>query len=738
MSFRCALGAWADNPGYRVAMFRAGRERWRAVAVVGIVAIGCVSSLTLLACPLNAAAGSTNSSSSAVTPSDGRLRGQDFAASVTSVAWPAQATVAGRSVEAPPGHRFVVFALSLSENSASITPAGTPPVSAEVIWGTSSTPLSLTAIENQILAAGSGNGWPSGTGQFTVAVPNTTHAVDLVVSEGSFSQSFDLWTLRRTPPTPAVLYRDPSTPTLSGTGGAPATLVLSNPSDGFSSSASVTLQSAALGYFPPSGAASAPLSPDQAVLSVVLDAEFPNNPNDPTGSGHYLGSQAPLPASLVTFTPSGGAAVSATESGAGVNTGKGNNDDGLFDATYSFVVPATLSTGTISVGTGSFSGAEFTLYTAEQGSTTLDVTSPMTLPISFPTVPAEATQKTPPWVGQPLPPTADPGSGSGSSGSGTRSGGFPIWLAVLAVAILAGGVVIVQKRRHRTPTPATSGSAPAVAADSSFAATVAADRPPLRGSEPAPQGVPEAPEEATTLAINVLGPRQIVGPLHKPMRRIVEELLVYLVLHKRRHLRVGQILLGMWPTGSTREEVTEKTLRNYLYELRGAIGPEHLPDASGTDGYLIEGVATDWERFERLEREADAIGGAPAVELRTEALTLVRGQPFEDLPEGAYDWVSEERLDTHMIVAIAACARALATDRFEAKEFVAAHEAAASGLRGARHESDLWLIGARALAAREDRTALGHWMADASRYLDAAEIARIEALLRPDHDPDQS
>ena len=30
-------------------------------------------------------------------------------------------------------------------------------------------------------------------------------------------------------------------------------------------------------------------SPDQAVLSVVLDGEFPNDPNDPTGSGHYLG-----------------------------------------------------------------------------------------------------------------------------------------------------------------------------------------------------------------------------------------------------------------------------------------------------------------------------------------------------------------------------------------------------------------------------------------------------------------
>ena len=47
-------------------------------------------------------------------------------------------------------------------------------------------------------------------------------------------------------------------------------------------------------------------SPDQAVLSVVLDGEFPNDPDDPTGSGHYLGSQTPLPASMLSFTPAGG------------------------------------------------------------------------------------------------------------------------------------------------------------------------------------------------------------------------------------------------------------------------------------------------------------------------------------------------------------------------------------------------------------------------------------------------
>ena len=86
----------------------------------------------------------------------------------------------------------------------------------------------------------------------------------------------------------------------------PTTLALANPADGFTSVATLTLQSATLGFFAPSGTTLSP-NPDQAVLSVVLDAEFPNDPGDPAGSGHYLGSTTPLPASMLTFTPTGAA-----------------------------------------------------------------------------------------------------------------------------------------------------------------------------------------------------------------------------------------------------------------------------------------------------------------------------------------------------------------------------------------------------------------------------------------------
>jgi hypothetical protein len=61
------------------------------------------------------------------TPVDGRLRGPDFAATVTQVAWPDRATYAGQSEEPPTGHRFIVFALHLAENSAVVDASSSDP-----------------------------------------------------------------------------------------------------------------------------------------------------------------------------------------------------------------------------------------------------------------------------------------------------------------------------------------------------------------------------------------------------------------------------------------------------------------------------------------------------------------------------------------------------------------------------------------------------------------------------------
>ena len=693
-------------------------ERARQVALAGV-----------LSCPLlglGASAGAAGYSGSSVVPADGRLNTPDFMAKVTAVAWPQR----NDGTEATPGRRFVAFTLEVSSPNQSASPTSPAlPLSAALHWGATSHPLSLTTIDDQ-LQAGAGGSNDSASASYVASVPNDTHDVDVVLSEGTFSQSFDLWTLRRVLPAPAVLYRDASETKVTGTAAGPAMLSLSNPSDGFTSSADVTLQSATVGFVAPSGTTLSP-NPGQAVLSVELDGEFPNDPGDPTGSGHYLGAAAPLPASLLSFTPSGGSAAPATMSNAGDTTGKGSSDDGLFDATYSFLVPATLTTGTLEVAAGSFNGNEFTLYTEESGTTTLDVSAPATLAVSFPAPVVGATQRTPPWVGQPDPPTAAaPASAATSRGSGgSGTGGFPIWVAIVILLLAAVGFVLFERWRRTRKLAATStvsGASSVVVEPAPLASA------PVVVTEPEDTVVTRADTPATLEegpGLNVMGPEEVLG-LRRPVEPRVLDVFRYLALHKHRHLRAGQMLIGMWPSGSKRADLTEKTIRNYVGDLRAALGVEHLPEANRKEGYILLDVPTDTERFEALAREADVVGGEAADCLRDEALRLVRGVPFAGLLD---EWIGAEGLATHISEAIAKVALRLAQDRYFGADYHGAQDAAARGIVGAPDDHALWEAGAVAIAARGDTTALRRWMADAQHHLGAAELARIEAALRALH-----
>ena len=131
-------------------------------------------------------------------------------------------------------------------------------------------------------------------------------------------------------------------------------------------------------------------------------------------------------------------------------------------------MPASLTAGSINVAAGSFSGAEFTLYTAETGTSTIDLTAPASLSMTFPAVPTPAVQRTPPWVGQSLPPTAS----SATPGSSSGSGGFPVWLAIVIVVLLAAAVVAVQRFRRTRQKPVKVEATEPRAADPDVATVV--------------------------------------------------------------------------------------------------------------------------------------------------------------------------------------------------------------------------------------------------------------------------
>jgi hypothetical protein len=234
-----------------------------------------------------------------------------------------------------------------------------------------------------------------------------------------------------------------------------------------------------------------------------------------------------------------------------------------------------------------------------------------------------------------------------------------------------------------------------------------------------------------------MGPVEISGMRQRNDRRIVDELLVYLVLHDTHHRSAEQIQGGLWPLSGSHANVARKTFHNYLSELRRFVGSEHLPDASVAGGYLVQGVESDWATFQRLTRQADTVTDGTAHALRTEALRLVRGRPFEGVPADSYDWVDEEHLRTTMTVAVAECAQRLGSDLFEAGDPAGAERAARSGLRGAPDDFGLWELGAQAIDIRGDRTGLGRWLADAGQHLDPADLERIRAGLAH-HDPPET
>jgi predicted nucleic acid-binding protein len=111
-----------------------------------------------------------------------------------------------------------------------------------------------------------------------------------------------------------------------------------------------------------------------------------------------------------------------------------------------------------------------------------------------------------------------------------------------------------------------------------------------------------------------------------------------------------------------------------------------------------DGVRFDWDVFRCLvNRSVDPAHDA-VDSLRT-ALSVVRGQPWVDLPAGRYSWLTHDRIERDPVVAVVAGARRLAAMCAEAGNAEGAREALLRGLVVAPADEDLWRDALR-LAAR--------------------------------------
>jgi len=218
--------------------------------------------------------------------------------------------------------------------------------------------------------------------------------------------------------------------------------------------------------------------------------------------------------------------------------------------------------------------------------------------------------------------------------------------------------------------------------------------------------------------VKVLGTVEIEGWRETPKRRIVSELACYLALHTGRPVSGEELRAALWP--ATDSEASAKSLRNYISDLRRALGSERVPMARGT-GYSIS-VRCDWTQFTALVKSTQLIG-VDEVAVLKEALSLVRGRPFTGV---TYNWAFSELLVSEMEVGVSEAARRLAALSMAAGDPATASFAARRGLLVSSFDVTLWEIALRAAATVSADELARTWRnARATLGDDAAEVVEL-------------
>lgn len=631
--------------------------------------------------------------SNSTIPVDGALRGPDSQAEVTEVAWPYEAD----GYVANTGDRLVAFTVQLTEPTSDATDfTSTGPTLALVVDG-SPQPLDIKQIFDAIGSSTANTATGTATESYVAAVPNDTTSVDLSMTDSGYTQSLSLWSLGRTTTAPAVLYEDPTASGFTEQLGITKTLTIRDPSFG-TNVADVFIASAELSAFDP-GSTDQLAPTNHAWLVLTMQANLTSGEEN---SNNYLVNLAPLPGSAVTLT-SGTHHFSAQRSPL-PQPNPSTADDGLLDATYAFLVPSTTTHGVVSIGPATTSGQTYLNYLNSGATDSMTVSGPVRFSVGFPKPPAVQRQPTPPWVGEPKPATGLPGAADGSSASG-----FPILAALLVLAVAV--IVVLALRRFRS-SPATETK----------------ERPVPAATPPVPVQ-PFRTADTSFLRIELLGPVRIT-PLKSAATEFARGMLCYLAVHDDRPRSVDDTQTALWPTTLTETDISRKTFLNHVSEVRRAVGSEHFPDNAKRSGYRLAQVTTDWHELRSLADRAARERGPEGRRLRAEALSLVRGVPFESELSKWFQWADSEGLRTEMTRAIVTLAIDLHAACVHADDLVGAESALRQGLKACPAELSLWSCLADVVQARGDHGDLERFWRDSKANLDPAAIDLLEARVR--------
>jgi DNA-binding SARP family transcriptional activator len=224
------------------------------------------------------------------------------------------------------------------------------------------------------------------------------------------------------------------------------------------------------------------------------------------------------------------------------------------------------------------------------------------------------------------------------------------------------------------------------------------------------ESTPPPAATAPVVEVRVLGSVEITWPGDAPRNRVAE-LVAFLATHPS---GVGgeRARLALWPVTTDDERFGERspaTFHNLTSAARKALGPDHdggplLERGPANIFRLADTVACDWTTFQRLTAQARRQPDN-ATQLLGEALSLVRGRPFQDQPPG-YAWVALERLDNEIEAAIADAALDLVDLSLVNDDLDTARWATRQGFLAVPHSEPLLRATMRTAAAAGDRAGI--------------------------------
>jgi len=228
--------------------------------------------------------------------------------------------------------------------------------------------------------------------------------------------------------------------------------------------------------------------------------------------------------------------------------------------------------------------------------------------------------------------------------------------------------------------------------------------------------------------VNVLGSLQI-EPSIKGAADPIRSIIAYLALHDDRPQSADEIQNALWPESMKVSSVAQKTFLNYVSRARQTVGSQYLPEANGRPGYELVNTSSDWREFRTFAKRANASTRELSIELRRNALQLVRGVPFDGESSTFFEWAVNQKYVTSMIEAVTTTAHQLQADLVMVDDLDGASWAIKQAMLLAPTEMPLWRDLVDVCDARGDQTLLTCFWQDAERALWPAAIKELQMRL---------